>query len=561
MDGRAGRVRAVATALALVVAACGQPQPTRITPPPSGSASPGPTTSGQPAIGGELVVGLSAETESMDPYRVYQSAGTSMMYAMFDPLLNVASDGTLGPGLATGWTVTDDKTIELELRDDVTFHDGEPFDADSVRASIYRIQDRDPMTGDPITDQSQLLQSGLVGDYMAIERVEVVDATHVVLHLSRPDAALLSALGRLFMIPPDYVAEVGNATFGQRPVGTGPFRFVEWQRDDHATFERNPDYWASSRGRALVDRVTFRPLLDAPTRMNQFTTGGIDILQDASVDDRATIEDAAGELVYLDVDPHHVEIWLTADGIAPPDAASETVTAIEALTKPEVRRALNLAVDRQTIIDNLLGGLGMPMSHLFVNGDLGFDPDVEPYPYDPAQARRMLADAGYADGLDVTLDYCTCDRLDPIQAAVDDLAEVGVRATIKPIEIGQFNATWGRPREGSPGTSPLRSSRLGFHDPNTLLQLWFKTPSRAGGYLSRYANPEMDALIDEQAVEYDTEARLEVLHRIAARTHDDPAAIFLWSSPNLYAVGSRVVGWEPHFLGYLPVVDVGVGGG
>jgi peptide/nickel transport system substrate-binding protein len=558
---RQGRlVGALGVVVALLVGACGQPTPTGTTPSPSssGGTAPSATPSTSGAAGGELVVGLSAETESMDPYLVYQNAGNTIMFAVFDTLLTVAPDGSLGPGLATEWTVTDDTTIALTLRDDVTFHDGERFDATTVRSSIYRMQDRDPTTGEPLTDQTRLLNSGMRNDYASIESVDAVDPTHATLHLSRPDAALLSALGRLFMVPPKYLTEVGNADFAQRPVGTGPFRFVEWQKDDHSTFERNPDYWASPRGAPLVDRVTFRPLLDPPTRLNEFTTGGIGILQDAAFDDRPAIEDVGGELQFLDTDPHHVEIWMTADKggdlANDPNAPAATKQAIEALAKPEVRRALNLAVDRQTVIDTLMGGLGSPMSHLFVNGELGFDPEIEPYRYDPEAAKQLLADAGYPDGLDITLDFCTCDKLDPIEAAIGDLADIGVRVTIKQLEISQFNAGWGK------GTDPLRSARLGFHDPNTFLQLWFKSPAPDRFSLGRYSNPEMDALIDEQAVEYDAATRVDTLHRIGRLSHDDPAAIFLWSSPNLYATAATVVGWAPHYLGYLPVVNVSVTG-
>jgi peptide/nickel transport system substrate-binding protein len=496
----------------------------------------------------------------MDPHKVYQNAGQSIMHALYDTLLYVAPDGTLGPGLATEWDVVDDTTIELTLRDGISFHNGEPFDADAVRVSLYRILDLDPATDAPITDDAQKLNSGVRGDYLAVEKVDVIDASHVRLNLSRPDAALPSALGRLFIVPPDYLAETGNAGLALRPVGTGPFTFVEWVKDDHTTVARNAAYWASPRGEPLVDTVTFRPLLDPPARLNEFTTGGIDILQDTTVDDRDAIEGSGGSLLFRDTDPHHVEIWMIADRggalAADPNTPAATKQAIEALAKPEVRQALNMAVDRQTIIDTLLGGLGMPMTHLFVNGDFGFDPSIEPYRYDPDAARGMLADAGYPDGLDVTLDFCTCDRLDPIEAAIADLADIGVRVTIRQYEIQQFNDGW------SDTTNPFRSSRLGFNDPNTFLQLWFKTPPPPGqGFsLGRYSNPQMDSLIDQQAVEYDPAARLAVLHEIGALSHADPAAIFLWTSPNLYAAGARVRDWEPHFLGYVPVVNVSVAG-
>ena len=558
--GGSRRVVAALLAFALVGAACGTANRSPSAPvgsggatasPSGGASSASPTGSGDAPPEGELVVGLGAESESMDPYLVYQTAGISIMSAIFDTLLTVANDGTLGPGLATEWTVKDPTTIDLTLRDDVVFHDGEPFGADAVRFSLYRILDRDTDTGAPLP-KGQGIGSSMSSDYASIDSVEVTDDTHVTLHLTRPDAALPAALGRLFIVPPDYVTEKGDEAFAASPIGTGPFRFVEWKKDDHTLVTVNEDYWASPRGRPMVDTVRFRPLTDPTTRLNELTAGGIDVMQDATVDQQSTIEGAGGTLVHRDDDPHHVEIWLTSDGIAPPGADAATTQAIEAFLKPEVRQALNMGIDRQTIVDTLLGGLGKPMSQLFVDGERGYDASIQPFTYDPAGAKLLLEQAGYPDGLDVTLDYCTCDRLDPIEAAVADLADIGVRATIKPMEIGQFNQTWGKPNGDNPGTDPMRSSRLSFNDPNTFLQLWWKKD----GFLSRYDDPKMDELIAKQLSEYEPETRAGTLHQIAQLSHDKPGAIYLWSSPNVYAVGPKIQGWEPHFSGYLPVVNV-----
>jgi peptide/nickel transport system substrate-binding protein len=166
----------------------------------------------------------------------------------------------------------------------------------------------------------------------------------------------------------------------------------------------------------------------------------------------------------------------------------------------------------------------------------------------------MLAAAGYANGFDVTLDFCTCDRLDPIEGVTADLARIGVKVTINQLEISQFNQGWGK------GTNPMRSSRLGFTDPSTFLRLWLQTPSDRGGFLSRYSNPQMDKLIDQQSVTYDHDQRVAILHQIGALSHDDPPAIFLFHSPNLYATNASVKGWQPHFIGYIPVLGVSLGG-
>lgn len=540
----------VTLVLALVLAACGHVDPS-----PSGSGGPNPSASGSgepstPVTGGTLTVGLSAEAESMDPALVYQSAGQSLMFALYDTVLTIAPDGSLGPGIATDWTIVNPTTIELTLRDDVAFHDGEPLDAAAIRFSIYRILDWDPETGDPIADDASRLNSQWARDFGAVESIDAPDATTLVLNLSRPDAALLNALGRTFVVPPGTIGDLGNDGFAENPVGSGPFRFVERVVDDHTTLTSNPNYWDSPRGLPLVDEVVFRPIPDASTRLNELTTGGVDLIQDPPADQLDRIGEDGGRLVTIP-DGRRYLIWFSLDGkgAVAENPTPQQARALEALARPEVREALNLAVDRNLIIDTLLDEQGAPMTGPLVEGDLGWDAGHDPIPYDPDRARQLLAEAGYADGFTVDLDVCTCDRSDLPEAIQGELAKVGVTVNLVPAEISQFNADWGAGRQ-----NPMRASRLSFSDPNVYLQLWLRT----GGLLSRYSDPELDALIDAQAAEYDRDARAEILGEIDGRVRGDLPALFLWSSPNLYGAGPAVPEWSPHLLGYLPVTGVGV---
>jgi peptide/nickel transport system substrate-binding protein len=537
------RIAATIATLAIVLAAC-NPTPT---PNPSG-------VQGSPAAGANtLTVGLSAEAESLDPALVYQSAGMSVMFALYDTILTIAPDGTLGPGLATSWTVVDPKTIELKLRTGVTFQGGsEAFDAEAVRFSIYRIMDRDPSTGAPITDDTKKLNSQWSRDFASVKQIDVVDPSTVRILLTNADATIPNALGRTFVVPPKYVAQVGNDGLAQKPVGTGPFAFGERVKDGHTTVVKNASYWDSPRGKPLVDSVVFRPIPDASTRLNELVTGGVDLIQDPSPDGLNRVTTAGGTVPTMG-DARRYMIFFSTDGkgalAEDPNKTAAQKTALEALAKPAVRQALNLAVDRQAIIDTLLAERGSKMTGIFVEGDLGFDPSVKPFDYDPGTAKKMLADAGYPNGFEVDLDICTCDRTDLAEAVAGELAKVGVTVNLKPSEVSQFNADWGAGRQ-----NPMRAARLSFSDPNVYLQLWLKT----GGFLSRFGDPAIDKLIDAQAAEYDTEARVKILREIGTKTRAAAPALFLWSSPNLYGASKAVPDWRPHLLGYLPVVNVSV---
>ena len=542
------RLGAVAVLAAALVAAACSPSPS-----PSGGPNGSPGATGSGATGSTLTVGLAAEAESLDPALVYQSAGQSVMFAIFDTLLTINPDGTLGPGLAESWDVVDPTTIELKLRTGITFQGGEePFDADAVRFSIYRVMDLDPATGEPITDDAARLNSQWSRDFASVEDVEVVDDTTVRIHLKNPDAAILNALARTFIVPPEYVGRVGNDGFAQAPIGTGPFVFEERVKDDHTTLTKNPSYWDSPRGKPLVDTVVFRPIPDAATRLNELVTGGVDLIADPSPDQLDRIEAAGGRVPTM-ADARRYMIWFSTDEkgalAEDPNKTEAQATALAALAKPDVRLALNLAVDRQAIIDTLLRERGAKMTGPFVEGDLGFDPTLPAFQYDPDRARQLLADAGYPNGFEVDLDTCTCDRSDLPEAVVGELAKIGVKVNLKSFEISQFNADWGAGRQ-----NPMRASRLSFSDVNVYLQLWLRTD----GFLSRFSDPAVDELIDAQAAEYDTAAREAILREIGKKVRDAAPALFLWSSPNLYGAAKTIPGWQPHLLGYLPVVGVEV---
>ncbi len=548
----ARRLVATALVLAIVAAACG----TTPTPPPAGSSPTAPVPSVGPS--GTLTVALSADAESMDPHRVYQKAGISIMEALFDTLIAIdrADRSVFLPGLAESWTTAPDR-IELALRSGVTFSNGEPFDATAARFSILRVMDVDPATGAPITDDALKLNSDYSRSYGAVASVEAVDALTVRINLSRWDAGLIPALATLAMLPPKHAAQVGNDGLKTQPIGTGPYVLEEWVPDDHATLVLNPDQWARPRGAALVERVNFRPIPDVTTRISELTTGGVQIAQDIPVDQAAAVETGGATIVAFD-DARHTEIWLTADKAGQlatsGNATPAQLQAIEALSKVEVRTALNMAVDRNAYVDALFKGFATPMTQGFVPGDVAYLPAIQPWPFDPDRARQMLADAGYPDGFEAEIDMCTCDAAiaDLITAVQADLARIGVRTTIREAEIGAFNGAW-----ATGATNPMRASRLSFLDPNIYGQFWLK----GGGLLSRFSDPEMDMFVDEQAAQMDPARRLEVLHKIAALTHDLAPAIYLVGFQSVYGLAATgVSGWQPHILGHISVLDTAVGG-
>ncbi|MGH2513584.1 MAG: ABC transporter substrate-binding protein, partial [Candidatus Limnocylindrales bacterium] len=426
-----------AAVLSLLLSACapGATAPAASSPGAGGTGGPQSANPSPTGPTGTLTIGLSADAESMDPYRVYQNAGFSIMYAIFDTLVTIAPDGSLGPGLADSWTSPDPTTLELKLHPGVKFQDGEPFDAAAVKFSLYRMADIDPATNKPYpVGDSRRLNSAFASNFGSLASVEVVDPLTVRLHLNAPDSGLLGNLGTLQMVPPQYYAQVGDAGFALKPIGTGPFKFVEWVKDDHVTLVANPDYWNSPRGKPLVATVIFRPIPDVSTRISELTTGGIQIMEDLPPDQAAQVK-AAGDQAVYESDAHSLAIWLTTDkGGNLARNPGDQATAIAALANPAVRRALNMAIDRKTLVATILDGYGEPMNSLWVTGDKGFDPSLPAIAFDPAGARAILAQQGYPNGFAVNMDICTCDNSSIYEAVVGMLANVGVQVTLKPAE-------------------------------------------------------------------------------------------------------------------------------
>jgi peptide/nickel transport system substrate-binding protein len=217
-----------------------------------------------------------------------------------------------------------------------------------------------------------------------------------------------------------------------------------------------------------------------------------------------------------------------------------------------VRQALNYAVDVQAIADALVGPNTRRLASVFPDPrGLGFDESLEPFPYDPEKAGQLLADADLADGFDSTIQLVAGSRTDIVEAAVAQLAEVGVRLTIETAELAAFNQAW--PDNSAP---PLRyATWRPMYDPHTFLSLVIDSD----GFLSRHNNPNADELIRAGAVEPDQEARAGLYHKLGRLLHDEPAAIYLWNLTSSYGVSADLTAWHPRGDEY--VVPVATPGG
>lgn len=363
-----------------------------------------------------LRVAVPTFPNSIDASIAAERNAQNVAWQMFDSLVFQNDDAEIEPALAEEWEVSDDgREYTFYLREDVQFHNGEPFNADAVVYSWERGQ------------RSELEWSDR---WARAHSVEAIDEFTVRITTESPDALLLGVMAQHWnMVPPEYTEEVGDAEFGQAPVGTGPFQFVEWVREERIVMEANPDYWRD--GLPRVEELVFVPIPESSTRMAAIQTGEVDIVNRLSFEQAEALQGTAGvEVVTYPIDrAFYIAFNNLTTGVGEP---TEDV---------RVRQAMNYAVDRQAIVDSLFGGYAELSTGLLTSGNLGYDSSLDPYPYDPDRARELLAEAGYPDGFEIGFAapsgaYTNFEQV--AEAVQGYLRDVGIDTDLDIMESGRF---------------------------------------------------------------------------------------------------------------------------
>ena len=495
-----------------------------------------------------LVIALDRDPQRLDPNFVRSVEAETTSQSLYDSLIALDLSGAPVPSLAVDWSFPDDLTMTLELRQGVEFHNGEPFAAESVKVSVERVQ-------------SEEHGSHLRGQFSSIDSVEIVDDHNVTFHLNRPDAALIYNLTRLMMIPPGYYAEVGDEGVEAAPVGTGPFTFVSYTVDDQVELARNPNYWPDSpKGQPMVDSVRIRVIPEGTVRVAELTTGGVHIADTVSADQQSLIDAAGLTLVkYYDGKPNWMILNRLGIGTDAEAATGDQAVQYTALLDKRVAQALNYAVDRQAIIDSLFGGDAIAIGQPFAPGGFGYPADDEPYPYDPDQARALLAEAGYPDGFHLDILATSTANLDAVAAVMGDFEEIGIRPKLEVIHHTIGNNRWLGPsfNDNKDGSYPgIRNSS--WNNPESILRLLVETD----GIISVYSNEELDALIAQERMTLDVDQRNAVLKQITDFLRDDPFGVYLWAEPSRVGIDqNRITGYQAHAKGFILATNVSLIGG
>lgn len=498
-------------------AGCSQPAPSAVVPAtntPSPVPVPPPLADQSGQSTSTLTIALPTGINSLEfPYAA-ETNSQNAARSLYDSLLYQLPDGSLQGALAASWQISDDgRVYTFNLRDDIVFHNGEPFNADAVVFTWQRYSQRDVPFGTYFT---------------LADSVEKVDEYTVRVKTREPNALLLPSIALAWMpIPPRYYQEVGARAFAEHPVGTGPFVFQEWVKDDHLTLRANPNYWR--RGFPLVDAVVFKFIPESTRRLAALSRGEVDIAPRLSAAEAATLAGVRGiDIIRYPVDRVYY-------------VAFNNVSRTSAPTLDRrVRLAMNYAVDRRGIVNALLDGSAQLAVGFIGTADLGWQA-ADPYPYDPERARQLLAEAGYADGFDVDMAcpnraYTNINEI--CEAIVRYLDKVNIRVSLQLMESNTF---W--ELEKKKELPPLfvdgwaSTYREAF---NRLEGALTRSESWAAWY-----DPELEARILEIGHTLDRYERARLYARLQERMRDDPPFIYLYYPETLEGVNTRVNAYRP----------------
>lgn len=481
---------------------------------------------GAPRKGGVIRIVAPANPSSLDPATGGAGSDHSSLWPIYDTLMDWENDTLkVVPGMAE-WTTPDPQTLVLKLRSDkIKFHDGTAMDAEAVKFNLDR-------------NRSDA-RSNLKADLSSIASVEVASPTEVRIKLSQPDAALPAILTDRagMMISPKAVKDFG-AESDRKPVGAGPWKFVSWADNDKIVLTRNETYWKPNR--PYTDGVEILIIPDMATGLRSVTSGQNHMIYNLSSRYKPLVDKAKNLTLATSPTLYCFQIYFNYSR-AP-------------LDNVKVRQAINLAIDRPAFLRATLGGVGEPAFMLMPSSHWAYDKQVAAlYPYDPARAKKLLAEAGLPNGLEISMgSYNDQDSVRRAEVIMEMLGKAGIRVKLTNGSIaeisGQFFGTEKK-------FDSLLSAWTGRPDPSMTYSLGFAKGAYYNAGRSE-ASPELTALLQESRTKEDLEFRKQVFSKIQRIVMEQALVAPLAFRAELVASTQQVKGFKPNLLGKPKFDDV-----
>ncbi len=458
-----------------------------------------------------ITIAQGQDAIALDPTQHTTYPTGNILWHIYEPLVRSQPGGKYAPLLATEWKTLNDTTWQFKLRQGVTFHNGEPFDANAVKFSFDRAMD-------------PAIKNRTASYLRAIDHVDIVDPYTVNFVTKGPYPVLLYGLSEnafsAMILAPKYVQEKGADAFKQ-PVGTGPYTFVSWAKDESLKLRANPSYWA---GAPAIKNVVFRPIPETAAQVAELKSGGADLIDAVTPEQAETLKSGSTRVATV---PSDFVMFVAMNTMEPGP-----------LQDKRVRQALNHAVDVDAIVKNVMGGLAQKIEITLPRDAVGYPQNFQGYPYDPAKAKQLLSDAGHGNGFKVPFISRNGRYLkdkEVVEAVAGYLSQVGVQCDIQLLT----GTVWS---QISDKHERHGLSYPGWSGPDA--QLVWDPILHSGGLQSYVENKQIDDLIDRGRVELDETKRKGIYADLANLLKDEAVHIPLFQPPLIYGLAANL-SWTP----------------
>jgi len=474
--------------------------------------------------GGDLIISNPSDIVSMDPALSNDVPSSNVQANVFESLTKQDENMEVQPSLAESWEQIDETTWEFKLREGVKFHDGSDFTAEVVKANIERILD--PEVASPRLFLYEMVTEIEVVDDYTVRFTTEYPFSPLPAHLAHTGGGMVS----LEQIEADYAAmengEAPGSVINENPIGTGYFKFDSWEPGSQVKLVKNEDYWGET---AKLDSVTFKVVSEGLTRVAELETG------DSHIADQ--------------ISPNSVEQVEAIDGASIDQQGSVSLSYIgfnaekEPFNDPKVRQAINMAINKEEILDGVYEGFGIPAIGPLAPDVYGYDENVQGLEYDPERAKELLAEAGYEDGFSTTLwtNDANQERMDMATIIQAQLKEFGIDVEIEALEWGAYLE---QTANGEHDMFILGWSNATGDADYGLYPLFHSDNVGEPGNRTFTKDAELDELLVQARQESDEEARLELYSQIQEKLTEIAPMLYIHHQEYLTGVSDKVKGFS-----------------
>ncbi|MFC4801432.1 ABC transporter substrate-binding protein [Neobacillus sp. GCM10023253] len=489
-----------------------------------------------------LIFGRGADSYSMDPQNANEIETWRVTKNVYETLVEYDQKTTdVVPALAKEWTTSDDgKVWTFKLQEGVKFQDGTDFNAEAVVFNFERMMDKtNPSRFDGTFSVYRGMFNGFKGDGSVIEEVKAIDQNTVQFTLAKPQANFLANLGMhaFGIISPEAIKKYGTK-INENPVGTGPFKFESWTRNDSVTLVKNENYW--KKGLPKLDKLIYKVIPDNSARLTALKNGEIDIMVSLNPSDLSSVKEDKNLQVTLRP-PLNVG-YLSINNTKEP------------LDNPKVRQAINYAIDKKGIADAFYYGLAAPVKNMLPSSSWAYNNDVKDYEYDVDKAKQLLAEAGYPNGFELQFSVTSNSRIymqqpvKMVEAMKTSLEKAGIKVKVVSLE---WAAYIDQLRKGEHMIGMIGWVGDNGDPDNFLYSMLSKNNAVKGAAQNHtfYQNNEVSDLLMQAKSVMDQNERAKIYKKVQELVHEDAPSVPLVEVKEPVVTASYVKGYFPHPTG------------